>query len=114
VINRLQVNQGGAPFNNLLVDSKVEEVVDVDFAAHAAAMGCNAERVTTIGELEDAFGRARAADRTTVIAIKTSAYEWTEGGSFWEVGVPEASERVGIRQARAALEAGKAEQRIGW
>ncbi len=114
VINRLQVNQGGAPFNNLLADAKVEEVVDVDFAAHAAAMGCNAERVSTIGELEDAFGRARAADRTTVIAIKTSAYEWTEGGSFWEVGVPEASEREGIRQARAALEAGKAEQRVGW
>ena len=43
VINRLQVNQGGAPFNNLLADAKVEEVVDVDFAAHAAAMGCDAE-----------------------------------------------------------------------
>ena len=68
----------------------------------------------TIGELEEAFGRARSADRTTVIAIKTSAYEWTEGGSFWEVGLPEASDREGIRQARAALEAGKAEQRVGW
>jgi 3D-(3,5/4)-trihydroxycyclohexane-1,2-dione acylhydrolase (decyclizing) len=114
VINRLQVNQGGEPFNNLFVDSKVEEVVDVDFAAHAAAMGCIAETVSSISELEAAFGRARAADRTTVIAIKTSAYEWTEGGSFWEVGVPEVSERESIRRARAALEEGKAEQRVGW
>jgi 3D-(3,5/4)-trihydroxycyclohexane-1,2-dione acylhydrolase (decyclizing) len=114
VINRLQVNQGGEPFNNLFVDAKVEQVVDVDFAAHAAAMGCLAETVSSIPELEEAFTRARAADRTTVIAIKTSAYEWTEGGSFWEVGLPEVSEREGIRNARAALEEGKADQRVGW
>ena len=31
VINRLQVNQGGALFNNLIADSKVQEVVAVDF-----------------------------------------------------------------------------------
>ena len=110
----IQVNQGGEPFNNLFVDSKVQEVVDVDFAAHGAAMGCLAETVSSIPELEAAFGRARAADRTTVIAIKTSAYEWTEGGSFWEVGVPEVSEREGVRKARAALEEGKAAQRVGW
>ena len=114
VINRLQVNQGGAPFNNLLVDSKVTEVVAVDFAAHAASMGCIAETVATIPELEAAFGRARAADRTTVIAIRTSAHDWTEGGAFWEVGVPEISERTSIRDARAAMDAGKSTQRVGW
>jgi 3D-(3,5/4)-trihydroxycyclohexane-1,2-dione acylhydrolase (decyclizing) len=114
VINRLQVNQGGEPFNNLFVDAKVDEVVDVDFAAHAAAMGCRAETVGSIAELEDAFERARGADRTTVIAIRTSAYEWTEGGSFWEVGLPATSDRESIRQARAALDAGKADQRVGW
>ncbi|HWC67153.1 MAG TPA: 3D-(3,5/4)-trihydroxycyclohexane-1,2-dione acylhydrolase (decyclizing) [Acidimicrobiales bacterium] len=114
VINRLQVSQGGAPFNNLIADAKVAEVVDVDFAAHAAAMGCRAETVTSIPELEAAFQRARTADRTTVIAIKVSAYDWTEGGSFWEVGVPEVSDRASIREARQALDAGKAEQRVGW
>ena len=66
VINRLQVNQGGVPFNNLIADTRqVERVVEVDFAAHAAAMGCDSETATTIAELEAAFGRARAADRTT-------------------------------------------------
>ena len=109
VINRLQVNQGGAPFNNLLVDSRVTEVVAVDFAAHAASMGCLAETVATIPELEAAFGRARAADRTTVIAIRTSAHDWTEGGAFWEVGVPEVSDRASIRDARAAMDAGKSD-----
>ena len=114
VINRLQVNQGGAPFNNLLADSRVAEVVDVDFAAHAASMGCRAETVASIPELEAAFGRARAADRTTVIAIRTSAHDWTEGGAFWEVGVPEVSDRQSIREARAAMDAGKSVQRVGW
>jgi 3D-(3,5/4)-trihydroxycyclohexane-1,2-dione acylhydrolase (decyclizing) len=113
VINRLQVNQGGAPFNNLLADAKVQRVVDVDFAAHAASMGCHAESVTSIAELEDAFERARAVDRTAVIVIKTSAYDWTEGGAFWEVGVPQVSDREGVRHARAALDAGKADQRVG-
>jgi 3D-(3,5/4)-trihydroxycyclohexane-1,2-dione acylhydrolase (decyclizing) len=114
VINRLQVNQGGAPFNNLFADSRVREVVEVDFAAHAAAMGCLSESVASIAELEAAFRRARSADRTYVIAIKTSAYDWTEGGSFWEVGVPEVSDREGVQAARSSMEAGKVDQRVGW
>ena len=43
VIDRLQVNQGGESFNNLLPTRAVEgELVPVDFAAHAASMGCDA------------------------------------------------------------------------
>ena len=54
VIDRLQVNQGGASFNNLFADCRTERLVAVDFAAHAAAMGCETETVQTIGELEAA------------------------------------------------------------
>ena len=114
VINRLQVNQGGAPFNNLIVDSKVQDVVAVDFAAHAAAMGCRSEKVASVAELEAAMERARASDRTYVIAIDTSAYDWTGGGAFWEVGVPEVSSRPSVVAAREAMDAGKAAQRVGW
>jgi 3D-(3,5/4)-trihydroxycyclohexane-1,2-dione acylhydrolase (decyclizing) len=114
VINRLQVAQGGAPFNNLIANARVQDVVEVDFAAHAAAMGCLSETVTSISELEAAFGRARGADRTYVIAIRTSAYDWTEGGAFWEVGVPDVSERESVRAARAAMSTGKGDQRVGW
>jgi 3D-(3,5/4)-trihydroxycyclohexane-1,2-dione acylhydrolase (decyclizing) len=64
--------------------------------------------------LEDAFERARASDRTYVIAMRTSAYDWTGGGSFWEVGVPEVSDREEIVAARATMDAGKAAQRVGW
>jgi 3D-(3,5/4)-trihydroxycyclohexane-1,2-dione acylhydrolase (decyclizing) len=114
VIDRLQVNQGGESFNNLLADSRITgDLVPVDFSAHAASMGCNAERVVTLAELEHAFQRAVHADRTTVIVIHTDPHSWTEGGAFWEVGVPETSDRQQIRDARAALEAGKQQQRRG-
>ena len=113
VIDRLQVNQGGASFNNLLADCRIERLVGVDFAAHAASMGCEAETVHTIAELESAIERARATDRTYVIALKTHPHSWTEGGSFWEVGVPEVRNRASVREARAAMDEGRAAQRVG-
>jgi 3D-(3,5/4)-trihydroxycyclohexane-1,2-dione acylhydrolase (decyclizing) len=111
VINRLQINQGGVPFNNQLEDTRHERLVHVDFAAHARAMGCLADDVTTIAELDVALERARAADRTTVIALHTDAYTWTEGGAFWEVGVPEVSDRPAVQAAYAAMQDGKQHQR---
>ncbi len=112
VIDRLQVNQGGASFNNLFADCRTERLVDVDFAAHAASMGCMTETVGTISELEAAIERARDADRTYVIALKTHPHSWTEGGSFWEVGVPEVSASESVRAAREAMDAGRANQRV--
>jgi len=113
VINRLQTNMGGEPYNNLIKDNPtVVNPVPVDFAKHAEAMGATSETVTSIDELEDAFGRARAADGTYVIALVTDAYSWTEGGSFWEVGVPEVSDLEGVRTAKADMVEGKKAQRI--
>jgi 3D-(3,5/4)-trihydroxycyclohexane-1,2-dione acylhydrolase (decyclizing) len=112
VIHRLQVNQGGAGYNNLYTDTRHTELVDVDYAAHAASMGCRSETVSTIAELESAFERARESDRTYVIAIRTSQFDWTEGGIFWEVGVPETSGRQSVLDAHAAMESGKQAQRL--
>jgi 3D-(3,5/4)-trihydroxycyclohexane-1,2-dione acylhydrolase (decyclizing) len=113
VINRLQVNQGGNSFNNLLADCRIGgELVRVDYAAHAAAMGCRSETVSSIEELEAAIGRARAADRTSVIALRTDPYAWTGGGAFWEVGVPEVSQRAEVQAAKSAMEIGKKAQLI--
>jgi 3D-(3,5/4)-trihydroxycyclohexane-1,2-dione acylhydrolase (decyclizing) len=115
VINRLQTNQGGVPFNNLIQDCRLGgDPVAVDFAAHAGAMGCGSETVSSIDQLAEAIGRARASDRTYVIALQVDAYTWTEGGSFWEVGVPEVSNRQPVLDARAELDKGKTEQRVGW
>ncbi|HUF99040.1 MAG TPA: 3D-(3,5/4)-trihydroxycyclohexane-1,2-dione acylhydrolase (decyclizing) [Ilumatobacter sp.] len=112
VIHRLQTNQGGAGFNNLLADTRHKELVHVDFAAHARAMGCDAETVQSIAEFDEAFARARASERTYVIALQTSQNDWTEGGGFWEVGVPEVSHRAEVTAAKAAMDAGKQSQRL--
>ncbi len=115
VINRLQTGQGGKPFNNLLSDCRIAgDVVEIDFAAHAAAVGAGSETISSLAELGPALERARASDRSYVIAMKVDAYSWTEGGSFWEVGVPETSNMQSVTDARAEMDKGKADQRIGW
>jgi 3D-(3,5/4)-trihydroxycyclohexane-1,2-dione acylhydrolase (decyclizing) len=113
VINRLQNWKGGASFNNLLADCRVENLVPVDFVKHAQSMGALGEKVSSIAELEQAFGRAKAADRTYVISIETDAYQWTSGDAWWDVGVPEVSPRETVRQARADHDQGKKKQRVG-
>jgi 3D-(3,5/4)-trihydroxycyclohexane-1,2-dione acylhydrolase (decyclizing) len=112
VIHRLQINQGGAGYNNLLADTRHKEIPEIDFAAHARAMGCEAETVSTVAELEAAFQRARVAERTYVIAVKTTQFDWTEGGIFWEVGVPEVSGRQEVLDAHERMESGKQAQRL--
>ena len=113
VIDRLQVGQGNVPFNNMFEDVGPNHV-DVDWVAHARSLGCLAENVATVAELEEAFDRARAADRTTVIAIRTAPHAWTKGGAFWEVGVPEGSAQPEVRAARDRQREGKSRQRVGW
>src|SRR5258708_12181484 len=70
-INRLQRATGGESFNNLLRDARHETLPAVDFAAHARSLGAEAIRVTSIGELEAAFAKARKAKVTQVIGIDT-------------------------------------------
>jgi 3D-(3,5/4)-trihydroxycyclohexane-1,2-dione acylhydrolase (decyclizing) len=113
VINRLQVNTGGAEFNNLLRTTRHERLVQVDFVKHAEALGAIAERVEGVEGLTGAFARAKAADRSYVIVVPIDQYTWTEGGAWWEVGVPEVSERAQVRAARADWAANKQRQRVG-
>lgn len=116
VINKLQNNTGNASFATLIKDSRLAiEPFAVDFAAHAKSMGALAETVTSISDLKAAFARARQADRTYVIALQTDPYEgWTtEGHAWWEIGIPEVSDRAEIREAREGVERGKLKQRPG-
>ena len=113
VINRLQNFKGSASFNNLIKDCRIENEVSVDFVAHAKAMGAEGEEVTSIADLEAAFQRAKAAERTYVIAIKTHAHQWTPGDAWWDVAVPEVSKRKEVRDARAEHDKGHGQQRIG-
>jgi 3D-(3,5/4)-trihydroxycyclohexane-1,2-dione acylhydrolase (decyclizing) len=84
----------------------------IDFAMHARSLGALAENVRTIAELEAALARARAADRSYLVCIDTDPSRTTsEGGCWWEVAVPEVSEREQVRQARQAYEQDKQAQR---
>ena len=112
VINRLQVNTGGAEFNNLLADEP-RTLVQVDFVEHAESMGAIAERVDGIDELGAAFARAKAADRTLRHRHPGRPDTWTEGGAWWEVGVPEVIERPAVRAAREDWAENKRRQRVG-
>ena len=116
VINKLQVNTGNVPFNNLIADCNIEtSPFAVDFAAHARAMGAAAEDVHSIAELKSAFARARAARTTYVICIKVDAFEgWTtEGHAWWEIGTPSVSTRPEVEAAHAGVEQGRGRQRAG-
>jgi len=113
VINRLQVFKGNKPFNNLLRDCRVKEVVRMDFAAHAAAMGAAARKVENLAELPTALDWAREQGRTVVLWIAVAEDRWTPGDAWWDVGVPEVSDRDEIRAARADHVAGRTRQRVG-
>src|ERR1019366_7964555 len=79
-INRLQMATGGESFNNLLSDTRHETLPDIDFVAHARALGAEAVKANSIAELETAFAAARKAKTTQVIVIDTDPIASTEAG----------------------------------
>ena len=112
-INRLQKGTGGAGFNNLLDESRHVNPSQIDFAAHAAAMGAQAVKVATIAELEAALIAAKGAKIPQVVVMDTDPWPTTEaGGAWWEVGVPEVSDRAEVRAARAEFEKNQQDQRL--
>ena len=76
-------------------------------------MGARGEKVESISELEEAFKRAKAASRTYLISIKVQQHQWTPGDAWWDVGVPEVSQRKEVRLAHADHSEGQKKQRIG-
>ncbi|MDX5351494.1 MAG: 3D-(3,5/4)-trihydroxycyclohexane-1,2-dione acylhydrolase (decyclizing) [Paracoccaceae bacterium] len=106
-INRLQQATGGAPFNNLLRDSYHVNEAELDFVAHARSMGALAVKAGSIAELEAAMQAAKTATIPTVIVIDTDPMPGTgAGGHWWDVAVPEVSERKEVNEARKAYETG--------
>ncbi|MGH7920628.1 MAG: thiamine pyrophosphate-dependent enzyme, partial [Candidatus Dormibacteraceae bacterium] len=112
VIDRLQRAQGGESFATMLEGSRGPGVASarVDFAAHAQALGCDAVEVATIPELQEAIAGARSPKRTTVLVLRTDPEAWTESEAFWEVGIPEQSDRSEVRAAEERLREGRLRQ----
>lgn len=111
-INRLQMATGGAEFNNLLDHATHARPSAIDFAVHAAAMGATSVKVGSIAELEDALAKRHDAKGPFVIVIDTDPYPSTEpGGTWWDVTVPEVSDRDAVAQARKTYDTNKQTQR---
>ena len=87
---------------------------EVDFVAHARALGAEAVKVKSIADLEMAFKKARAAKSTQVIVIDTDPMGSTDAGGFWwDVAVPAISERKEVDAARRDYEEARKLQRVG-
>lgn len=99
-INRLQMGTGGAEFNNLLDHAIGGENSNIDFAKHAESMGATSVKVASIAELEDALAKRDTIKGPYVVVIDTDPYPSTEpGGTWWDVGVPEVSDRAEVNAA---------------
>ncbi len=114
VIERLQLGHGAASFKTMLADVDHPTPHQVDFAAMATAMGADAHRVHGLDELEAALRSTKGSPGVHVMVIDVAVHAWSEGGSFWEVGVPEASHRPAVDKARQELREGKTWQRSAW
>jgi len=101
-IDRLQTSLGGRAYNNLMQSSYNEpgNTPNIDFAQHAASLGAQAEKVSSIADLEAALTRARDSDRTAVVVIETDPLPSTEaGGTWWDVPVAEVSDNEDVVSA---------------
>jgi 3D-(3,5/4)-trihydroxycyclohexane-1,2-dione acylhydrolase (decyclizing) len=104
-INRLQQSTGSASFNNLLHTARHVTLPAIDFVKHAASLGADTTKAASIAELEAAFTLARKATKTQVIVVDTDPMVSTDaGGHWWDVAVPEVSQREAVRSARQAYE----------
>jgi 3D-(3,5/4)-trihydroxycyclohexane-1,2-dione acylhydrolase (decyclizing) len=99
-IERLQESTGNASFNNMRAFANAGEG-GLDFVAHARSLGALASKVKGIAELASSLAVARKSDRTSVLVIETDpACSTAAGGHWWDVPVPEVSERAEVRSAR--------------
>ena len=113
-IQRLQLASGSPRFNNMLVDcvDNGGELPAIDFAMHARSLGADAVHVPDLGQLRSALQAARAARKTQVIVVDTTHTRTTDdGGCWWEVAIPEVSERSEVQAAFAAYTTARKDQK---
>ena len=111
VIERLQIGHGAASFRTMLADEDRPNPAVIDFAKIAAGMGAEVISASTLAEFGDALHAVKGIPGVHVIVVPVAKHKWSEGDSFWEVGVPEVSHRPAVNEARKALLEGKSQQR---
>jgi len=111
-INRLQIECGGAPFNNMYLDSRHKTFPEIDFVAHARSMGALAIKVADIAGLEAELAKPRDRKGPRVILIDTEADSSIGvGGAWWDVVVPQVGTTEVLRAARKHYDTNAALQR---
>jgi 3D-(3,5/4)-trihydroxycyclohexane-1,2-dione acylhydrolase (decyclizing) len=111
-INRLQQACGGAEFNNMYKDSLGETPPEIDFVAHARAMGAEAVKVEGIRGLEAELARKPARRGPRILVVDTEAVTGAGvGGGWWDVVVPEVGDTESLRAARKSYDESAALQR---
>ena len=111
VIERLQIGHGAASFRTMLADEDRPNPAVIDFAKIAAGMGAEVISAGTLAEFDEALHAVKGIPGVHVIVVPVAKHKWSEGDSFWEVGVPEVSHRPDVNEARKALLEGKSQQR---
>jgi 3D-(3,5/4)-trihydroxycyclohexane-1,2-dione acylhydrolase (decyclizing) len=111
-INRLQQACGGEEFNNMYKDSLGETPPEIDFAAHARAMGAVAVKVDGITGLEGELARKPGRRGPRILVVDTEAVTGAGvGGGWWDVVVPEVGDTENLRAARKNYDESAALQR---
>ena len=89
------------------------EMLPVNFVANAASLGAWAKRASTREELVGALNEGRKQPRTSVVVVETSYDERVPGyESWWDVAIPEVSERKSVEAARKKYEEARKKERI--
>ena len=69
--------------------------------------------MASLAEVEAPLPEIRAERRTSVVVIATDpAASTNAGGAWWDVAVPEVSDRSQVAAARAAYDAARTRQRV--
>jgi 3D-(3,5/4)-trihydroxycyclohexane-1,2-dione acylhydrolase (decyclizing) len=85
----------------------------IDLAANAESLGATVIRCRTIADLTEGLKQARANDRLTVVHIETDPLSPVPSSeSWWDVPVSSTSSLDSTRQAYAAYQAAKRDQRL--
>ncbi|HWO97085.1 MAG TPA: 3D-(3,5/4)-trihydroxycyclohexane-1,2-dione acylhydrolase (decyclizing) [Bacillus sp. (in: firmicutes)] len=99
-INNLQMDFGnGSYYCEFRTDDN--QILNIDYAKLAEAYGAKAYRANTVEELKAALEDAKKQDKSTLIEMKVLPKTMTDGyeGSWWNLGVPEVSNRESIQRA---------------
>lgn len=112
-INNLQVSNGNASITtekNMLEDGVTNgvhkgKVMQIDYAAIAAAYGCKTYTVKTMDELKAAIEDSKKQTVSTLIDMKVLPKTMSAGyEAWWRVGVAEVSQKPEVQEARKRIE----------